>query len=70
MKGSRANKHSHYLPPCRPSRCAVLYGRGSSGGLINSISKKPSFTPEREVGMNFDSEDKRRTQFDTGWAAP
>lgn len=49
---------------------AVLYGRGSSGGLINSISKKPSFTPKREVGMNFDSEGKRRTQFDTGWADP
>ncbi|MHB2081005.1 TonB-dependent receptor [Pseudomonas asiatica] len=49
---------------------AVLYGRGSSGGLINSISKKPSFTPKREVGMSFDSEGKRRTQFDTGWADP
>ena len=49
---------------------AVLYGRGSSGGLINSISKKPSFTPKREVGMNVDSEGKRRTQFDTGWADP
>lgn len=49
---------------------AVLYGRGSSGGLINSISKKPSFTPKREVGMSFDSEGKRSTQFDTGWADP
>ncbi|MBU0947924.1 MAG: TonB-dependent siderophore receptor [Gammaproteobacteria bacterium] len=47
---------------------AVLYGRGSSGGLINSVTKKPTFTPEQEVGVSFDSEGKRRTQFDAGWA--
>ncbi|CAI8886807.1 MULTISPECIES: TonB-dependent receptor [Pseudomonas] len=47
---------------------AVLYGRGSSGGLINSVSKKPTFSPVQEVGVSFDSEGKRRTQFDTGWA--
>ncbi len=47
---------------------AVLYGRGSSGGLINSISKKPNFTPKQEVGVNVDSEGKKRTQFDAGWA--
>ncbi len=47
---------------------AVLYGRGSSGGLINSVTKKPTFAPEQEVGVSFDSEGKRRTQFDAGWA--
>ncbi|HWD34070.1 MAG TPA: TonB-dependent siderophore receptor [Pseudomonas sp.] len=47
---------------------AVLYGRGSSGGLINSVSKKPNFNPVQEVGVSFDSEGKRRTQFDAGWA--
>lgn len=47
---------------------AVLYGRGSSGGLINSVSKKPNFDPKQEVGVSFDSEGKRRTQFDSGWA--
>ncbi|WP_137823809.1 TonB-dependent siderophore receptor [Pseudomonas sp. D(2018)] len=47
---------------------AVLYGRGSSGGLINSVSKKPGFEPKHEVGVSFDSEGKRRTQFDAGWA--
>ncbi|WP_417778965.1 TonB-dependent receptor [Stutzerimonas xanthomarina] len=47
---------------------AVLYGRGSSGGLINSVTKKPTFVPEQEVGVSFDSEGKRRTQFDAGWA--
>jgi len=49
---------------------AVLYGRGSSGGLINSVSKKPGFAPQQEVGMTFDTEGKRRTQFDTGYADP
>lgn len=47
---------------------AVLYGRGSSGGLINSVTKKPTFAPEQEVGVSFDSEGKRRTEFDAGWA--
>lgn len=47
---------------------AVLYGRGSSGGLINSVTKKPTFAPLQEVGVSFDSEGKRRTEFDTGWA--
>ncbi|WP_137973884.1 TonB-dependent siderophore receptor [Pseudomonas sp. F(2018)] len=47
---------------------AVLYGRGSSGGLINSVSKKPNFSPQQEVGVSFDSEGQRRTQFDAGWA--
>ncbi|MDD1976181.1 TonB-dependent receptor [Pseudomonas tussilaginis] len=47
---------------------AVLYGRGSSGGLINSVSKKPTFSPVQEVGVSVDGEGKRRTQFDAGWA--
>ncbi|MDN7144172.1 TonB-dependent siderophore receptor [Pseudomonas sp. JQ170] len=47
---------------------AVLYGRGSSGGLINNVSKKPTFNPVQEAGVTFDSEGKRRTQFDAGWA--
>ncbi|MCJ1886600.1 TonB-dependent siderophore receptor [Pseudomonas sp. LA21] len=49
---------------------AVLYGRGSSGGLINSISKTPGFAPKHEIGMSVGSEGERRTQFDTGWADP
>ncbi|WP_095152715.1 TonB-dependent siderophore receptor [Pseudomonas sp. Irchel s3b5] len=47
---------------------AVLYGRGSSGGLINSISKKPNFAPKQDVGVSVDSEGEKRTQFDAGWA--
>lgn len=47
---------------------AVLYGRGSSGGLINSISKKPDFAPRQEVGVSVGSEGEKRTQFDAGWA--
>ncbi len=44
---------------------AVLYGRGSSGGLINSISKKPNFTPKQEVGVSFDSEGKKSARSST-----
>ncbi|CAG8872272.1 TonB-dependent receptor [Pseudomonas fluorescens] len=47
---------------------AVLYGRGSSGGLINSISKTPNFAPKQEVGVSVGSEGEKRTQFDAGWA--
>ncbi len=47
---------------------AVLYGRGSSGGLINSVTKKPTFDPKQEIGVSLDSEGKKRTQFDAGWA--
>lgn len=42
---------------------AVLYGRGSSGGLINRITKKPSFTPSAEIGVTVGSFDLRRTDF-------
>jgi catecholate siderophore receptor len=47
---------------------AVLYGRGSSGGLINNVSKRATFNPEQEVGVSFDSEGRRRSQFDAGCA--
>ncbi|MCW5300090.1 TonB-dependent siderophore receptor [Herbaspirillum lusitanum] len=42
---------------------AVLYGRGSSGGLINRITKKPDFTPSAEVGVTVGSNDLKRTEF-------
>lgn len=44
---------------------AVLYGRGSSGGLINRITKKPLLEgPLREVGLSVGSFDLRRAEFD------
>jgi catecholate siderophore receptor len=42
---------------------AVLYGRGSSGGLINRITKKPEFTPSAEIGVTVGSHDLKRTEF-------
>lgn len=43
---------------------AVLYGRGSSGGLINRVSKKPQAGNFGEVTVNVGSNDFKRTSFD------
>lgn len=42
---------------------SVLYGRGSSGGLINRISKKPGID-KSEVSLQAGSWNQRRGQFD------
>lgn len=42
---------------------AALYGRGSSGGLINLVTKKPSFTAGGDVGVTFGSHGLKRTDF-------
>jgi catecholate siderophore receptor len=42
---------------------SVLYGRGSSGGLINRISKKPGID-KNEVGVTVGSWGQRRGEFD------
>lgn len=44
---------------------AVLYGRGSSGGLINRITKKPGETI-RTIKLNGGSYKQRRGEFDVG----
>lgn len=43
---------------------AVLYGRGSSGGLINRVTKKPQAGTFGEVTVNLGSNDLKRTSFD------
>jgi catecholate siderophore receptor len=48
---------------------AVLYGRGSSGGLINRVTKKPQAGTFGEVMVNFGSNDLRRTSFDANTSA-
>jgi catecholate siderophore receptor len=48
---------------------AVLYGRGSAGGLINRVLKKPQATPTQEVGVTLGTEGERRGEFDLGWNA-
>lgn len=47
---------------------AVLYGRGSSGGIINRVSKLPTKRALREVGVQVDSEGQRRATLDLGGA--
>ena len=42
---------------------SVLYGRGSSGGLINRITKKPGVNLS-EVGLTLGSWNQRRAEFD------
>ena len=43
---------------------AVLYGAGSSGGLVNMESKRPQFQFGGEVGASYGSFDRRQVQFD------
>ena len=44
---------------------AALYGRGSAGGAINRVSKKPLATQRTDIGFTVGSEDLRRTELDT-----
>ncbi|HJW24093.1 MAG TPA: TonB-dependent siderophore receptor [Rhodocyclaceae bacterium] len=45
---------------------AVLYGRGSSGGIVNRITKKPGAEPVREAELVIGSFDQKRASFDLG----
>jgi catecholate siderophore receptor len=47
---------------------AVLYGRGSSGGIINRVSKLPTQRALREVGVQVGSNGQRRATLDLGGA--
>ena len=48
---------------------SVLYGRGSAGGLINRVTKKPSAAPVREIGASVGTQGQRRGAFDLGAAS-
>lgn len=41
---------------------SVLYGRGNPGGLINLVSRKPSFTPELSLKTQVGAYDSQRVQ--------
>lgn len=43
---------------------SVLYGRGSAGGLINRVTKKPLDTELREVSLIGNTLGQRRSEFD------
>ncbi len=47
---------------------AALYGRGSAGGLINRVSKKPQARQASEVSATLGSERERRVSVDVGGA--
>jgi len=47
---------------------SVLYGRGSSGGLINSVSKKPGLQPQQSLSLSAGSWNQRRAELDLGYA--
>lgn len=48
---------------------SVLYGRGSAGGLINRVTKKPGTEPGMEIGATIGSEGQKRGEFDIGTAS-
>ena len=48
---------------------SVLYGRGSAGGLINRVTKKPVAEPVMEVGATLGSQGQKRGEFDIGTAS-
>lgn len=43
---------------------AVLYGRGSSGGIVNRITKKPGTEAIRELGVTLGAYDQKRLTVD------
>lgn len=45
---------------------SVLYGRGSSGGLINRVTKKPEANPVQQLSIMGSTEGQRRTEMDLG----
>lgn len=43
---------------------SVLYGAGSNGGIINTISKRPQFSRSGDVGLQYGSHDRAQLQVD------
>lgn len=43
---------------------AVLYGAGSSGGLLNAVSKRPQFESGGEIGVQLGNFDRKQVQVD------
>lgn len=47
---------------------SMLFGRGSTGGVINQVSKKPQLAQVGEVNVTVGTDDRYRTTFDVGHA--
>ncbi|WP_263145430.1 TonB-dependent siderophore receptor [Pseudomonas sp. RIT-PI-AD] len=45
---------------------SVLYGQLSPGGVINTLSKRPTDTPLHELGLEYGNHDRRQYTFDLG----
>lgn len=43
---------------------SVLYGQGTAGGIVNSITKRPNAQAGGEVGLEFGSHDRKQLRFD------
>lgn len=43
---------------------STLYGQASPGGLVNYVSKRPTFEKRGEVGVEYGSYDHVQGQFD------
>lgn len=43
---------------------SALYGATGAGGLYNVITKRPTMTPLREIGIQYGTYDRRQAQFD------
>src|SRR3546814_1162333 len=43
---------------------SVLYGQATNGGIINSVSKTPQFTPEGYVRLEYGSYDRKQAAVD------
>jgi catecholate siderophore receptor len=46
---------------------AVLYGRGSAGGIVNRVLKRPQAEPVRDIGVMLGTRGERRGEIDMGW---
>lgn len=47
---------------------SVLYGQSPPGGMINAVSKRPSATAVREIGVEYGTYDRKQIKADLGGA--
>lgn len=47
---------------------SVLYGQSPPGGMINAVSKRPSVTAVRELGVEYGTYDRKQIKVDVGGA--
>jgi iron complex outermembrane receptor protein len=45
---------------------SIMYGQGQPNGTVNLVSKRPTQTPLREIGVEFGSFERKQVTFDLG----